>query len=287
MKNVQKEHAKTVHDAAIKVGAARASAHSAQHAPKVPESSASAAQAVVPPPAAATPVTAPSAGSSSGATSLPLTTSEATPAASFVEPPPTTPMPVPPAGFVAASPKEFQPYRPRAAQVAAAGLVVTELQSFADYATRMGPHAPAPSSVASAVELASAWRLVRTATETWLSYVENEDGLAWMNALVLLRQLEPLFQAAATTDPTLLTTYPGLARTFGASKVIAKSVTATKKKNAKKKAAEAVTNAVNAALVNAGVATTAATSTPNEATGAANTATTGASPAARVVTVTG
>ncbi len=100
------------------------------------------------------------------------------------------------------------------------------------------------------IELAAVyqWRLVRTATEAWLRYVETEDGLAWKNALTLLTQLEPLFDAALVRDPTVAAACPGLVRFFDARSVVAKKAAATKKKAAKTKAQAAVTTAVNAAV---------------------------------------
>jgi hypothetical protein len=105
------------------------------------------------------------------------------------------------------------------------------------------------------LQLASRWRTTRMATESWASYVDTEDGLAWKSAFMLLRQLEPLFAAAVVRDPSLATTYPGLTRMFDAPKVIAKTGVATRKRSAKVKAdnaaAAAVTSAVNAALAHA------------------------------------
>ncbi|HEY6462589.1 MAG TPA: hypothetical protein VIY73_20610, partial [Polyangiaceae bacterium] len=78
------------------------------------------------------------------------------------------------------------------------------------------------------------------------------------------------------SNPALLGEYPALARLLGASKVVAKRATATKKKNAK--------DAATAAATPGGASSTASPATP--ANGGATTAPATAAPA-RIVTVQG
>jgi len=225
---------------------------------------------------------------STGTTTPPALTAPATPPPaslpSVVDPPPDGVIPSPPVGFVEANPKEFQGCRPKAAQVGVSPLVVTELTSSPTYGDDLGPTAPPARMIASAVNLAYRWRLIRNATEAWLAYVRTQDGLAWRDALALVTQLEPFVLAAVTRDPSVAAAYPGLMRMFDAPKVIARTASATKKKAAKTKAQNAVTTAVNAALAHAaqGGGEAAMAATP-----ATTTAPQGATSPARVVTVTG
>jgi hypothetical protein len=246
---------------------------------------------VVLPPVATTPVV-PAGADPSSTSTTPLSASPTvnpTPASTVVATPPAVAdVPVPPSGFVDPSASELSGARPKSGQVTVAPLVVAELTSSTDYAEQYGPSAPAAQTVASAVDLASRWRVIRAAADAWAIYARAQDGLAWKEAMALLTQLQPLFEAATTRDPAFAAANPGLSRMFSVQKVIAKSATATKKSKAKAKAAKdtqtAITNAVNAALV----AQTAATGGAVNATsaGAATPAVTTPGQA-RVVTVTG
>ena len=90
-------------------------------------------------------------------------------------------------------------------------------------------------------------RWVRTAAALWTSYASTEDALAWKDALTLLRELQPLFEAAVVHDPSVATAYPALTRIFEVPKVIAKTATATKRKKARVKAQTAATASTAAA----------------------------------------
>jgi hypothetical protein len=203
---------------------------------------------------------------------------------SVVDAPPENSVPTPPPGFVDIDGKEFLGFHAKAAQVAVSPVVAAELASSSDYESLFGATAPAAQTVASAVEIAYEWRLVRTATEAWSRYVGTEDGLAWKNALTLLAQLEPLFDAAVVRNPSVAAEYPGLARFFDTRSVVAKKAAATKKKAAKTKAQTAVTTAVNAAV---GAALTHAAEEGGAGQAAATTAATSGAANGKATTATG
>ena len=216
---------------------------------------------------------------SSSTSTVSTTATPPTSTPSVVDAPPENSVPTPPPGFVDIDGKEFYGLHPKTAQVAVAPVVVAELTSSTDYESRFGATAPAAQTVANALEIAYQWRLVRTATEAWSRYVGTEDGLAWKNALTLLAQLEPLFDAAVVRDPSVATEYPGLVRFFDSPSVVARKAAATKKKAAKAKAQEAVTTAVNAAV---GAALTHAAEEGGAGQAAATTAATGKAATATV-----
>jgi hypothetical protein len=133
--------------------------------------------------------------------------------------------------------RTFMGYHPSKTELSAAPRVLVDLGNFADYNSVLGSSAPPASSVSNAVSVAIQWRMQRGPTEAWDAYVKAQDGIAWKEALTLLDEVKALFLIAAAKNPTLTTTYPGLARMFDAPKVAAKQATSTRKKNAKTAAA--------------------------------------------------
>jgi len=158
---------------------------------------------------------------------------------SALQGPPAVTIPAVPLGYVVANRHAVLGYYPNATELAAAPQVVTDLGNFADYLTVLGTSAPEAPALAGSVTVGIEWRNLRNACEVFTSYVKAQDAIAWKAALVGLDELKPLFQIAATKNPTLATKYPGLAAMFDASKVIARNAAATRKKTAKTKAAEA------------------------------------------------
>jgi hypothetical protein len=173
-------------------------------------------------------------------------------ASTVVDMPPAEPSPTPPQDFRPIALTEFRGSRPKVTQVAVAAAVASELGTSTDYGARFGPKAPDQAAVAQAVALAQRWRETRNALQTWMLYVQTQDALAWDGALRLMRQLEPLFDAAVTCSPEVAFEYPGVARFYEAKDVVAQRGHATRSRKAKAKAdAEqeaTITNAVNAAL---------------------------------------
>jgi hypothetical protein len=219
-----------------------------------------------PTPAAPAPVAAPN------------TTAASPTPSTLVDTPPDGAIPAPPAGFVEASPKQFQGFRPKAGQVAVAATVATELETAVGYAAEFGSAAPDQTAFASAVDRAQRWRAIRTATEGFLAYARTEDGEAWKNALTMVTQIEPLFNAALARDATVAERYPALSRMLSIPRAIAQVAVATRKKEAKAKTTNAAPPATPAAPV---PPTPAASGTTLSAPAAAD-----ATPP-RVVTVTG
>jgi len=212
-----------------------------------------------------------------------LTTATATPtvspsATALVDSPPDGAVPTPPKGFIQTSPRQYQGWRPKTAQVAVAGLIVTELETASDYAAQFGGAAPDAMMLANALDVASRWRALRTAADAFQAYARAEDGMAWKAALTMLAQLEPLYAAALTRDASVADTYPALNRWFDIPKAIAQGAAATKKKARKSRAKTEASPVVPAAPV-----TPAA---PASGTTVSGGAAASATPA-RVVTVTG
>ena len=165
---------------------------------------------------------------------------------SALEGPPAVTIPAVPAGYVVANRHTVMGFYPNATELAAAPQVVTDLGNFADYLTVLGTSAPEASALAGSVTVGINWRNLRNACEAFTAYVKSQDALAWKAAFVGLDELKPLFLIAATKNPTLATTYAGLAAMFDAPKVIARSGAVTRKKTAKTKASAAATAAVAA-----------------------------------------
>jgi len=178
------------------------------------------------PPPATTPVAAPP------ADPAPSTTAGA---------PPVVSIPPVPAGFVAPVPHAYAGYNPSARLLAAAADAIANLQSFD--VTVLGPLAPPPATLASALQVALGWRALRVPSAAWDAYVRAQTGLAWRTALTLLDELKPLFLAAVAKSPDLAVQYQGLAQVFDAPKQAAKKGLATRTKNAQTKAAAAAQTA--------------------------------------------
>ena len=109
-----------------------------------------------------------------------------------------------------------------------------------------------------------AWRPLRQPAEAWDAYVKSQYGMAWKNALTLLDQVKPLFLMAVAKDSRLASKYQGLAEMFDAPKEVAKLANATKKKNAKTRAAATAAQAAAATSVES--AATAPATTPKSVT---------------------
>lgn len=180
--------------------------------------------------------------SASASTQAPPQTARRTAATGVVDAPPTGPLPAPPSASAARDPEEFRGFHPKGAQVAATPRLAAELANATDYAQRFGPGAPKVTALVMALGLATEWRRVREAIALYAEYTRMQDGLAWKEALTLLRRLEPLYDAAVTHDPTVVRAYPVLAHFFAVPEVFARTGVITRKKNAKAKAAERATS---------------------------------------------
>jgi hypothetical protein len=184
------------------------------------------------------------------ATGTPSASAQATPTSpmstAIAGPPTNVVIPPPPAGFVAPSGRAYMGYLPSARELAAASTAMSDLAAFDDYVALLGSAAPPAASVASAIGVGIQWATMRIPAEAWETYVRAQYGLAWKEAKTLLEELKPLFLHAMAKNPALASQYQGLTGMFDATKVAADKAIATKKRNAKTKAAQAKSTATAA-----------------------------------------
>ncbi len=180
--------------------------------------------------------------------------------------PPSVTVPVPPSGFVPVRAIDLRGYRPMQSELASVPDAILELGQVPNWGPIFGITAPAATSVAQRLQVGAQWTALRAQSDSWSSYVNSQEGMAWKDALEVLNSLKPAFALATAASPSMLSAYPALTRLLGAQKVVAKRAVATRKKNA--------------AAASAAPATTPAAAPAPAATDASATP-------ARVVTVTG
>jgi hypothetical protein len=140
----------------------------------------------------------------------------------------------------------FKGYLPKQLEITALPGVITDLGSFAEYATVLSGSAPPAATVSNAVSTALAWRNARNSAEAWETYVKTGDAIAWKAATPLLEELRPIFLYAVSKNATLATKYPSLAAYFIATDEAAARAATTRKKNAKTRAAAAAAASADA-----------------------------------------
>jgi hypothetical protein len=139
---------------------------------------------------------------------------------------------------VATHRSDYRGTQPKLAELAVLHDCVLELQRFTDYAGIFGKIAPPAAMVAQMFDVASKWSTDRRSASDWFNYVATEEGIAWKATRRILNRMKASFGLAAEVDPSLLTTYPSLARLFVIAKESARKANVTKKKGGKKKVAE-------------------------------------------------
>ncbi len=72
---------------------------------------------------------------------------------------------------------------------------------------------------------------MRNASTAWDLYSRDQEGIAWRAMRATMDRLKPAFLLAAKTNPSVGTSYPGLAALLGAKAVSAQKGAATRKRN--------------------------------------------------------
>jgi len=185
-------------------------------------------------------------------TATSLVTSDADPAPDVV-------IPTVPATFREPNLRVFKGFYPNQSELASMAGAVSDLARFVDYNALLGTAIGPAQTLANSITEGIKWRTLRDATETWDTYVRVEDALAWKAAMTLIDDVKPIFLFAAQKNASIATTYPALAKLFGAEKEAAKQGAATKAKKAKATATAKVATETAAATA----ATTTVTVTPS------------------------
>jgi hypothetical protein len=162
------------------------------------------------------------------------TASAATPNVVFLDPPPVTAnIPAPPAGYVRPTGETFRSVLPRGGEETALPIAVKDLGKFTTYAQTLGATAPPYAQVLQTFDVANQWSSMRSRTAAWDTYCALQEGIAWTSVRAQMDRLRPSFQLAVTGDPTVATTYPGLATLLFAKKAIALRGASTRALNKK------------------------------------------------------
>ncbi|MGO9710582.1 MAG: hypothetical protein ACLQBL_17070 [Polyangiaceae bacterium] len=169
------------------------------------------------------------------------------PSTPFIAPPPASAnIPSPPSGFVPTNGANYKGMQPQKAELVALPLAITDLGNFTSYTTTLGSTAPPIADVLQTLDVTSDWSTMRNAAAAWDAYCRDQEGICWTTMRTLMDRLTPSFQLAVKGNPSLATTYAGLATLLGAKAVSAKKSVATRTKN---KAEVAAGNAPTHGLV--------------------------------------
>ena len=154
------------------------------------------------------------------------------PSSGFIAPPPPgASIPPVPTGFEPTTGANYRGVQPRTAELVALPLAITNLADFTTYATVMGTSAPPLAEVQQTFEVSNAWAAMRNASSAWDAYSRDQEGVAWTAMRALMARLKPAFDLAVKANPSIGTTYAGLASLLGAKTVSAQKSVATKKRN--------------------------------------------------------
>jgi hypothetical protein len=163
-----------------------------------------------------------------------------------VGPAPAASVPSPHPGFVMPDSRTYRGYQPTTHELLAMQEAITNLEAFHDFAEVLGKAAPPATELINALTWAMQWSALRQPAADWDAYVRAQTGMAWKQAVVLLGELKPLFENAIAHDRALAVKYHGLTELFEAPKAVARQSLATRRKNAKAKAAAAESAATSA-----------------------------------------
>jgi hypothetical protein len=178
-----------------------------------------------PPAAAAPPVPAPAPDVSPNPKALPIV---------FIAPPPAgATIPAIPAGFEPTNGANYRGTQAQKAELVALPHALADLRSFASYPAILGAAAPSLAELVQAFDVSNQWSTMRNASSAWDAYCRDQEGLAWMVMRALMDRLKPAFLLAVRTNPSLASTYAGLAAFLGAKTVTAHKSAATRKRNKK------------------------------------------------------
>ena len=146
-------------------------------------------------------------------------------------PPSNATIPPVPAGFDPTSGSNYRGVQPRKSELVALPLAIRDLRSFTNYGAILGTVAPPLAELEQSFDVSNAWSSMRNESSAWDAYCRDQEGVAWRAMRALMSRLKPLFVLAAKANPSLATTYAGLAALLGAKTVSANKAVATKKKN--------------------------------------------------------
>ncbi len=136
------------------------------------------------------------------------TSATATPATASVHPVPTN-VSAPPAGWVEPEKLGRKGRRPRNGLTLAAPTLADELrQNGAALAKELGPKAPDPTQLASALDTAYSWAKAEDEAATFQTYVRSERGTSWDAALALMGGMKLGVRFALQRDPTFADRFP-------------------------------------------------------------------------------
>lgn len=179
--------------------------------------------------------------SSEKAAPTPLVTESAPPATitpatsgsiGFIAGPPANALiPTPPSGFEPTSGTAYRGIQPGTSELVALPLAIKNLQSFTNYASVLGSGAPPLSEIQQAFQVSNDWSAMRNASTAWDRYSRDQEGLAWTAMRALIARLNPAFNLAARTNPSITTAYAGLAALLVAKSVSSQKAAAARKKN--------------------------------------------------------
>jgi len=150
----------------------------------------------------------------------------------FIAPPPATAnIPSVPDGFEPTNGTSYRGLVPRTSELVALPLAIQNLLSFTDYAALIGATAPPLAEVLQTFQVSNEWSSMRNASSAWDAYSRDQEGVAWRAMRAIMTRLKPAFALAVKTNPSVATTYAGLASLLGAKVVSAQKGAATRKKN--------------------------------------------------------
>jgi hypothetical protein len=150
----------------------------------------------------------------------------------FLAPPPADAnIPSVPDGFEPTTGAAYRGIQPRTSELVALPIAIGDLARFGNYAAVIGATAPPLDEVRQVFEVTNEWSTIRNASTAWDLYSRDQEGIAWRAMRSTMDRLKPAFELAAKTNPSIATTYPGLASLLGAKAVSAQKGAATRKRN--------------------------------------------------------
>jgi hypothetical protein len=155
----------------------------------------------------------------------------ATPVTFIAAPPAGATIPSVPGGFVATTGANYRGVQPQKAELVALPLAIKDLYRFTGYATVFGATAPPLVELLEMFDVTNRWSIMRNATMAWDEFSREQAGISWTAMRTVMPRLKAAFELAAKTNPSIVTTFAGLAAFLGAKAVSAKKAVATKKKD--------------------------------------------------------
>jgi hypothetical protein len=152
---------------------------------------------------------------------------------SLAPPPSGANIPQPPSSFIPDSGTTYRGVTPAKAELVALPLALDDLRKFVNFAVVLGTTVPGYAEVLQLFLVCNDWSSMRTASTAWDLYCRDQEGIGWTMLRAVMDRLRPAFTLAATTDPSLLTKYPGLATLLGMRKSFSQKAASTRRLNRK------------------------------------------------------